>query len=55
MNSTRAAMTETPLAQIKVRELLNEVRVDYARSRIADAAVAAVKDMLLGLPEKQVL
>ncbi|KAG0572004.1 hypothetical protein KC19_VG060900 [Ceratodon purpureus] len=47
-------MTDTPLAQIKVQELLREVRVDYARSRIVDAAVAAVTDILLSLPEKQV-
>ena len=47
-------MTDAPLAQIKVQELLKEVRVDYTRCRIVEAAVAAVKAALLSLPDKQV-
>lgn len=47
-------MADSPLAQIKVQELLKEVRVDYTRCRIVDSAVAAVKERLLSLPEKKV-
>jgi len=47
-------MADTPLAQIKVQELLKEVRVDYTRSRIVESAIASLKETLLSLPEKQV-
>lgn len=47
-------MADSPLAQIKVLELLKEVRVDYARTRIVEAAVAAVKETLLSIPERKV-
>lgn len=48
-------MADSPLAHIKVQELLKEVRVDYSRTRVIDAAVAAVTETLLGLQDKEVV
>ncbi|CAK9267471.1 unnamed protein product [Sphagnum jensenii] len=47
-------MADTPLAALKVQELLREVRVDYSKTRVIEAAVAAVVDLLSGLADEEV-
>jgi hypothetical protein len=52
--AVREAMADTPLAALKVQELLREVRVDYSKTRVIEAAVAAVVDILSGLADEEV-
>lgn len=47
-------MADTPLAHIKVQELLKEVQVDYTRTKIIEAAIASVTESLLSARDKQV-
>jgi hypothetical protein len=53
-SAVREAMADTPLAALKVQELLREVRVDYSKTRVIEAAVAAVVDILSGLADEEV-
>jgi hypothetical protein len=53
-SAVREAMADTPLAALKVQELLREVRVDYSKTRVIEAAVAAVVDLLSGLADEEV-
>jgi len=54
LSAVREAMADTPLAALKVQELLREVRVDYSKTRVIEAAVAAVVDLLSGLADEEV-
>jgi hypothetical protein len=47
-------MADTPLAHIKVQELLKEVQVDYTRTKLIEAAIASVTESLLSAHDKQV-
>ncbi|KAL2621529.1 hypothetical protein R1flu_001734 [Riccia fluitans] len=47
-------MGETSLAAAKVDELLREVRVDYTRTKLVEAAVSDLQQFLLGLSDVEI-
>ncbi|KAH9309821.1 hypothetical protein KI387_037732, partial [Taxus chinensis] len=49
-----ALTLESELADLKVKELIKEISVDYTKTKSLDEAIAVIRDFLLHLPDEQI-